>query len=170
MTAQWRGWRGQQQDPGLLCTRGCLGAGSTRCKIWAAQISGSTACCEDVQAKPTCGSWEGASMGPRLVRQLLPGPLGPISGVLSVKGDNDGSMRIEQNASHNRSVKQSVYITAWHVAQELSRYKRACVLSHSVMSDSLRPMDCSPPGSSVHGILQARILEWVAIPFSRGSS
>ena len=29
---------------------------------------------------------------------------------------------------------------------------------------------CSPPGSSVHGILQARILEWVAIPFSRGSS
>ena len=32
------------------------------------------------------------------------------------------------------------------------------------------PMDCSPPGSSVHGILQARILEWVAIPFSRASS
>ena len=32
------------------------------------------------------------------------------------------------------------------------------------------PMDCSPPGSSVHGLLQARILEWVAIPFSRGSS
>ena len=32
------------------------------------------------------------------------------------------------------------------------------------------PMDCSPPDSSVHGILQARILEWVAIFFSRGSS
>ena len=31
-------------------------------------------------------------------------------------------------------------------------------------------MDCSLPGSSVHGILQARILEWVAIPFPRGSS
>ena len=31
-------------------------------------------------------------------------------------------------------------------------------------------IDCSPPGSSVHGILQARILEWVAISFSRGSS
>ena len=31
-------------------------------------------------------------------------------------------------------------------------------------------IDCSPPGSSGHGILQARILEWVAIPFSRGSS
>ena len=32
------------------------------------------------------------------------------------------------------------------------------------------PVDCSPPGSSVHGILQARILEWGAISFSRGSS
>ena len=32
------------------------------------------------------------------------------------------------------------------------------------------PMDCSPPGSSVHGILQARTLEWVVIFFSRGSS
>ena len=32
------------------------------------------------------------------------------------------------------------------------------------------PMDCSPPGSSVHGILQAKILEWIAISFSRGSS
>ena len=31
------------------------------------------------------------------------------------------------------------------------------------------PVDCGPPGSSVHGILQARILEWVAISFSRGS-
>ena len=32
------------------------------------------------------------------------------------------------------------------------------------------PLDCSPPGSSIHGVLQARILEWVAIPFSRRSS
>ena len=31
------------------------------------------------------------------------------------------------------------------------------------------PMDCGPPGSSIHGIFQARVLEWVAISFSRGS-
>ena len=31
-------------------------------------------------------------------------------------------------------------------------------------------MDCCPPGSSIHGILQARILEWVTMPLSRGSS
>ena len=42
--------------------------------------------------------------------------------------------------------------------------------SCSVVSDSLPPMDCSLPGSSVHRIFQARVLEWVAIPFSRGSS
>ena len=32
------------------------------------------------------------------------------------------------------------------------------------------PMDCSLPGSSIHGIFQAKVLEWVAISFSRGSS
>ena len=42
--------------------------------------------------------------------------------------------------------------------------------SSSVMSGSLQPMDCSLPGSSVHGILQARILEWITVPFPRGSS
>ena len=36
-----------------------------------------------------------------------------------------------------------------------------------VQSDSCDPVDCSPPGSSVHGILQARILEWVAVSSSR---
>ena len=39
----------------------------------------------------------------------------------------------------------------------------------SVMSTSLRSMDCSLPGSSIHGIFQARVLEWVAISFCRGS-
>ena len=64
-----------------------------------------------------------------------------------------------------------------------NRYKR-CRLPSSVcvclcvcvsvsclaVSDSFDPIDYSPPGFSVYGILQARILEWVAIPFSRESS
>ena len=45
-----------------------------------------------------------------------------------------------------------------------------CVLSRFSCVWLCDPMDCSPPGSSVCGILQARILEWVAMPFSRGSS
>ena len=42
--------------------------------------------------------------------------------------------------------------------------------SHSVMSNSLQPHGLYPMDYIVHGILQARILEWVAFPFSRGSS
>ena len=45
-----------------------------------------------------------------------------------------------------------------------------CVLSHCSRPTLCDPMDYSPPGSSVHGILQARILERVAVSFSRGSS
>ena len=44
-----------------------------------------------------------------------------------------------------------------------------CVCARSCLT-LCDPMNCSQPGSSVHGILQARILEWVAIPFSRGFS
>ena len=42
--------------------------------------------------------------------------------------------------------------------------------SRWVVSDSCNPMNCSPPGSSVHGIFQARLLECIAISFSRVSS
>ena len=43
-------------------------------------------------------------------------------------------------------------------------------ISCSVVSNIWNPMDYNPPGSSVHGVLQARTLEWVAVPFFRGSS
>ena len=49
--------------------------------------------------------------------------------------------------------------------------KQTCVCSVGQLCPALcNLMDCSLPGSSVHGIFQARILEWVAIPFSRASS
>ena len=48
-----------------------------------------------------------------------------------------------------------------------SPYSVLVTQSYPILCD---PMDCSPPGFSVHGILQARILEWVAKPSSRGSS
>ena len=54
----------------------------------------------------------------------------------------------------------------------MSMWQNACICAKSLQSwptlcDSV---DCSLPGSSIHGILQARILEWVAMPSSRGSS
>ena len=45
-----------------------------------------------------------------------------------------------------------------------------CAKSFQLCLTLCNPVDCSPPGSSVHGILQARVLEWVAMPSSRGSS
>ena len=44
-----------------------------------------------------------------------------------------------------------------------------CLVAQSCLT-LCNPVDCSPPGFSVHGILQARILDWVAISSSRGSS
>ena len=45
--------------------------------------------------------------------------------------------------------------------------KKVKLLSHVQLCN---PMACSPPGSSIHGIFQARVLEWLNISFSRGSS
>ena len=42
-------------------------------------------------------------------------------------------------------------------------------VSHSSWPALCDPMDCSPADSSVHGILQARILKWITVPFSGGS-
>ena len=56
-------------------------------------------------------------------------------------------------------------LPVYGVAQSRTRLKR---LSSSCSSSN--PMDLSTPGSSVYGIVRARLLEWVAIPFSRGSS
>ena len=56
--------------------------------------------------------------------------------------------------------------------RELESASRACVRAQSLRScpTLCHPIDCDPPGSSVHGILQVRVLAWVAMPSSRGSS
>ena len=51
-----------------------------------------------------------------------------------------------------------------------SRNDFGCVLVAQLCPSLCNSMDCSPQGSSVHGILEARILEWVSVSFSRGSS
>ena len=59
------------------------------------------------------------------------------------------------------------------VAKSQTRLKRLSSSSSSMRAKLLQslcdPVDCNPPGTSVHGILQARILEWVALPSCRGS-
>ena len=70
-----------------------------------------------------------------------------------------------QQREHSRNSSTSLALPAGPSAT-LPLEMHVCLLSASVVSD---PVDCSLPGSSVHGILQARTLEWVAISVSRGS-
>ena len=73
---------------------------------------------------------------------------------------NSEMSKIALNFSLRDIKAERLRITALLLCQSLSR----------VVPPLCDPMDCSPPGSSVRGISQARILEWGAIPFSRGSS
>ena len=68
-----------------------------------------------------------------------------------------------------KSIPNSMYI--FIMKNNLSYQQNLCIIPcvYSVMSKSLRSTNCSPPGFSVHGIFQARILEWVAISFSLDS-
>ena len=61
-----------------------------------------------------------------------------------------------------------LFVAPWTVAHACVC---VCVRAHIQLCTALcDPMNCSPPGSSVHGLLQARVLEWVPMPSSRGSS
>ena len=82
------------------------------------------------------------------------GSLSLLQGISPTQGSNPGLLQWRQilyYLRHQGSPKVKVLVT------------QSCL----ILCD---PMDCSPSGSSVHGILQARILEWVVISFSRGSS
>ena len=69
-----------------------------------------------------------------------------------------------------RSWLSPVLLTQWLQIRARHVPLLTCVLVVQLCLTLRDPVDCSPPGSSVHGILQAGILEWVAIAFSRGSS
>ena len=69
---------------------------------------------------------------------------------------------------------RELYCVCFRYTAKWFNYTYICACMHAKSLQSCltlcNPMDCSPPGSSVHGILQARTLEWVAIPSFRGSS
>ena len=85
---------------------------------------------------------------------------------LSCIGEGNGSP-LQRSCLENPKDRGAWWAAVYGVAQSRTWLKQ---LSSSSSSKTLcDPMDWSLPGSSVHGILQARILEWVALPFSRGS-
>ena len=87
-----------------------------------------------------------------------------IQSGISFHHKKEGNLAICHNMRESRE--------SWgHYAKEKNKHC-VCVCAKSLQSclTFCDPMDSSPPGSSVHEILQARLLEWVAMPFSRGSS
>ena len=85
--------------------------------------------------------------------------------VRAVHGDGNGGLGSAADCVPCRVGVWLSYIP-WNFSQSNYTYFPTYALSHSAVSDSLPPMDRSPLGSSVHGIFQARILEWVAISSS----
>ena len=85
------------------------------------------------------------------------------SGQSEVQTWTSGNLEVSTDPQRNHLKHPSLIITRLHRACFLCLIAQSC----PTLWD---PMDCSPPGSSVRGISHARILERVAMPFSRGSS
>ena len=80
---------------------------------------------------------------------------------------NKALRKKKAHAETNRIPEQTLFEELWVLHEPTAV---VCVYSLSCVPLFCGPMDCSPAGSSVHGIPQARILEWVAISSPRGSS
>ena len=77
---------------------------------------------------------------------------------------------LENTSNKSLTLFSSLSLSHTHTYMDTCVYVYVKVLVAPSCPTLCNPMDCSPPGSSVHGISQARILEWVAMSFSRGSS
>ena len=72
--------------------------------------------------------------------------------------------------NHPETIPHPHFEEKWSSTKPVPGAKKVlCVLVSQSCPTLCDPMDCTPPGSSVHGILQAKTLEWVAISFFRGS-
>ena len=80
-----------------------------------------------------------------------------------------GSHRVRHDGSDLAAAAVHIIPVLHNFPDDCSAYVRVHAQC-SVVSDSLLRMNCNPPGSSVHSSFQAGILEWVDIPYSRGSS
>ena len=149
-----------------------------------------TPCSSCPQSFPTSGSFPmswfftssaqsiGASASTSVLPMNIQGwfPLGLTGLISSLSSPRDSleSSPAPQSKSINTSELSLLYgptLTSVHDYWKNHSFDyivgKVIAVSCSVMSYRLQPMDCSPPGSSVHGILQARILEWVAISSSQ---
>ena len=86
------------------------------------------------------------------------------------KAESTGNSRLKEILKNIGQVEEKLARIKSLKCKKKIRSNKVEVLVTKSYPTLRNPVDCSLPGSSVHGILQARLLEWVAIPFSRGSS
>ena len=79
------------------------------------------------------------------------------------------NIKIYINEKQKKWSDYKIHTNTWNHKIETNMYAVLCIVVHSCLT-LCDPVDCNPPGYSVHGILQARILELVAMPSQRGSS
>ena len=95
-----------------------------------------------------------------------------ILGGSKITADGDCSHEIKRHLLLGR--KATTNIDSILKSRDITLPTKACIVKEKEVAQSCPtlcdPVDCSPPGSSVHGIFQARTQEWGAISFSRGSS
>ena len=84
--------------------------------------------------------------------------------LLQISQEEPGGLTVHEITKSQTQLTMHTY-----TSKAFTKNTSKCTLSR-VRLFACDPMDCSPPGSSVRGILQARVLEWVAMPSSRGSS
>ena len=101
-------------------------------------------------------------------------PSSSVHGILQARILEWVTTSFSRGSSRPRDGMQVFCIAGWRFTLWATRQLDACILEESDVAQSCPtlcdPMDCRLPGSSIHGIFQARILECVAISFSRGSS
>ena len=89
-----------------------------------------------------------------------------FQGILGVRRETEERVIFQKIFKRRKLRKSNNWNFSWRLFFLFMKMKVSVAQLYLTLCD---PMDCSPPGSSVHGISQARILEWVAMPFSRGS-
>ena len=114
----------------------------------------------DTGSIPGSGRSPGEGYGNPLQCSCLENPTDGGACWAAVYGVAQGRTRLPRLSSSSSSTREYIYIF-------LSIY--ACSIAQSC-PNLYSPIDCSLPGSSVHGVFQARILEWVTISYCRGSS
>ena len=126
----------------------------------------------DVGLIPEPGRFPEGGRGNPLWYSCQENPHGQRSLAATVHGVAQGRTRLKQLSSSRIPIRQ--LLTTPPTPTQFCGYFEQPVKAKVLVAQSCRtlcdPMDCSPPGSSVHGILQARILEWADIPISRVSS